>query len=90
MKFAVLFAIESLARATISGPILHFERDKAGKVLIRNTEVFYGLTATNVDAPAIDAYRQFQSAHLTRANGVQTVKTDIPMQTVKQSIELPV
>lgn len=42
-----------------------------------------------VVAADIDAYRQFQSTHLTRANGIQTVKTDIPMQTVKQSTELP-
>ena len=42
-----------------------------------------------VVASDIDAYRQFQSTHLTRANGVQTVKTDIPMETVKQSTELP-
>lgn len=42
-----------------------------------------------VVAADIDAYRQFQSAHLTRANGVQTVKTDIPMQKVKLSTELP-
>ncbi|KAG9607051.1 hypothetical protein KCV01_g5348, partial [Aureobasidium melanogenum] len=43
-----------------------------------------------VVAADIDAYRQFQSTHLTRANGVQTVKTDIPMQKVKQSTELPI
>lgn len=42
-----------------------------------------------VIAANIDAYREFQSTHLTRANAVQTVKTDIPMETVKQSIELP-
>ncbi|ANF57203.1 Lrp/AsnC family transcriptional regulator [Halotalea alkalilenta] len=42
-----------------------------------------------VIAANIDAYREFQSTHLTRANGIQTVKTDIPMETVKQSIELP-
>lgn len=42
-----------------------------------------------VVAADIDAYRQFQSTHLTRANGVQTVKTDIPMQKVKLSTELP-
>ena len=43
-----------------------------------------------VVAADIDAYRRFQSTHLTRANGVQTVKTDIPMQKVKQSTELPI
>ena len=43
-----------------------------------------------VVAADLDAYRQFQSTHLTRKNGVQTVKTDIPMQRIKQSTELPV
>lgn len=38
----------------------------------------------------IDDYRRFQSTHLTRANGVQTLKTDFPLQKVKQSTELPV
>jgi Lrp/AsnC family transcriptional regulator, leucine-responsive regulatory protein len=42
-----------------------------------------------VVAADIEAYRQFQSTHLTRANGIQTVKTDIPMETVKQSTKLP-
>lgn len=39
-----------------------------------------------VVAADIDAYRRFQSTHLTRANGVQTVKTD---KKVKLSTELP-
>lgn len=43
-----------------------------------------------VVAADLDAYRQFQSTHLTRKNGVQTVKTDIPMQRIKLSSELPV
>lgn len=38
----------------------------------------------------LDAYRQFQSTHLTRKNGVQTVKSDIPMQRIKLTHELPV
>jgi Lrp/AsnC family transcriptional regulator, leucine-responsive regulatory protein len=42
-----------------------------------------------VVAEDLDDYRSFQIAHLTRKNGVQTVKTDIPMQTVKLSTELP-
>lgn len=42
-----------------------------------------------VVAADLDGYRQFQSAHLTRVNGVQTVKTDIPMQKIKLSTELP-
>jgi DNA-binding Lrp family transcriptional regulator len=35
------------------------------------------------------AYRAFQAAHLTRANGIQNVKTDVPSETVKQSYALP-
>jgi DNA-binding Lrp family transcriptional regulator len=42
-----------------------------------------------VVAADLDDYRRFQSAHLTRANAVQTVKTDIPLQKVKLSSELP-
>lgn len=43
-----------------------------------------------VVAADLDSYRHFQSTYLTRANGVQTVKTDIPMQRVKLSTELPI
>lgn len=37
----------------------------------------------------LDAYREFQSRHLTRANGIQNVKTDLPSQIVKQTYALP-
>ncbi|MBT2744779.1 MULTISPECIES: Lrp/AsnC family transcriptional regulator [unclassified Lysobacter] len=37
----------------------------------------------------LDGYRQFQTRHLTRANGIQNVKTDLPSQIVKQSYALP-
>ena len=37
----------------------------------------------------LDAYRRFQATHLTRRNGIQNVKTDVPSQTVKQSWALP-
>ena len=50
--------------ATLSGPILHFERDSDGKTFLINKEVFYGLTSSNADAPAIEAYRQFRSGKL--------------------------
>jgi len=49
---------------TLSGPILHFERDSDGKTFLINKEVFYGLTSSNADAPAIEAYRQFRSGKL--------------------------
>ncbi|CAJ0994606.1 Leucine-responsive regulatory protein [Sodalis praecaptivus] len=42
-----------------------------------------------VVAENMEGYRTFQMAHLTRHNGVQNVKTDIPMQIVKISTELP-
>ena len=42
-----------------------------------------------VVAADLDGYRKFQSTHLTRKNGVQTVKTDIPMQKIKLSTDLP-
>ncbi|TXR46529.1 Lrp/AsnC family transcriptional regulator [Phyllobacterium endophyticum] len=38
----------------------------------------------------LDEYRQFQATHLTRKNGIQNVKTDVPSQTVKQSYALPI
>ncbi|NML16055.1 Lrp/AsnC family transcriptional regulator [Azohydromonas caseinilytica] len=41
-------------------------------------------------AADLDEYRQFQVNHLSRIRGVQSVKTDIPMQKVKQTSELPV
>jgi len=37
----------------------------------------------------LEDYRRFQSTHLTRRNGIQTVKTDVPSETVKQSFTLP-
>lgn len=38
----------------------------------------------------LDDYRRFQSVHLTRTNGIQNVKTDVPSQVVKQSFALPI
>lgn len=37
----------------------------------------------------LDAYRQFQITHLNRIKDVQNVKTDIPMQKIKQSSRIP-
>lgn len=37
----------------------------------------------------LDAYRRFQVEHLNRIKGVQSVKTEIPMQKIKQSWQLP-
>lgn len=37
----------------------------------------------------LDDYRYFQSTHLTRANGIQNVKTDMPSQVVKRTYALP-
>jgi DNA-binding Lrp family transcriptional regulator len=37
----------------------------------------------------LDDYRNFQAAHLTRKNGIQNVKTDVPSQIVKQTHTLP-
>jgi len=34
-------------------------------------------------------YRRFQSKHLSRINGVQNVKTEVPSETIKRSYELP-
>ncbi|MBE3640440.1 Lrp/AsnC family transcriptional regulator [Mangrovicoccus algicola] len=38
----------------------------------------------------IASYRHFQAHHLTRLPGVQSVKTEIPMQQIKASTEIPV
>ena len=37
----------------------------------------------------LEDYRRFQSTHLTRVNGIQNVKTDLPSEIVKQTYELP-
>jgi Lrp/AsnC family leucine-responsive transcriptional regulator len=42
-----------------------------------------------VVAADLDAYRRFQIEHLTRIKGVQSVKTEIPMQKIKLATELP-
>jgi len=38
----------------------------------------------------LESYRRFQSTHLTRQNGIQNVKTDVPSEVVKQSFALPI
>lgn len=43
-----------------------------------------------VAATDFDDYRRFQSTHLTRKNGIQNVKTDVPSQVVKQSYAVPI
>ncbi|WP_327084817.1 Lrp/AsnC ligand binding domain-containing protein [Thauera sp. Sel9] len=40
-------------------------------------------------AADLNAYRKFQVDHLTRIKGVQSVKTDIPMQQIRLTSELP-
>ena len=42
-----------------------------------------------VVAADLDAYREFQAHSLTRIKGVQSVKTEIPMQKIKLTSELP-
>ncbi|MBP0621172.1 Lrp/AsnC family transcriptional regulator [Cupriavidus consociatus] len=42
-----------------------------------------------VVAEDLDAYRKFQAEHLVRIKGVQSVKTEIPMQRIKLTSELP-
>jgi DNA-binding Lrp family transcriptional regulator len=37
----------------------------------------------------LDAYRRFQIEHLNRIKGLQSVKTEIPMQKIKLTWELP-
>ncbi|SOZ33504.1 Leucine-responsive regulatory protein [Cupriavidus taiwanensis] len=37
----------------------------------------------------LDAYRQFQMTHLGRLQAVQSVKTEIPMQKIKQTSSIP-
>jgi DNA-binding Lrp family transcriptional regulator len=43
-----------------------------------------------VVAADLDAYRQFQIKHLARIKGVQSLKTEIPMQKIKLTTELPI
>jgi len=43
-----------------------------------------------VVASDLDAYRQFQIKHLSRIKGVQSLKTEIPMQKIKLTTELPI
>ncbi|MEG2359453.1 Lrp/AsnC family transcriptional regulator [Acinetobacter sp.] len=42
-----------------------------------------------VVVPDLESYRKFQSAHLTKKNGITSVKTDVPSQIIKQSYQLP-
>lgn len=40
--------------------------------------------------PDLESYRNFQSNHLTKKNGITSVKTDLPSQIIKQSYQLPI
>ncbi len=42
-----------------------------------------------VVAADLDDYRRFQVEHLARIKGVQNIKTDVPMQKIKLTSELP-
>jgi Lrp/AsnC family transcriptional regulator, leucine-responsive regulatory protein len=42
-----------------------------------------------VAAPDLEAYRRFQAEHLARAKEIRNMKTEIPMQQIKLSSELP-
>nr|WP_116813403.1 Lrp/AsnC family transcriptional regulator [Steroidobacter cummioxidans] len=37
----------------------------------------------------LDAYRRFQTEHLGRIKAVKSIKSEIPMQKIKQSSQLP-
>ncbi len=41
-------------------------------------------------AEDLDDYRQFHIRHLGRLRGVRNIKTEIPMQQIKRSWEVPV
>lgn len=43
-----------------------------------------------VVAADLEAYRRFQIAHLTSLSVVQNVKTEVPMEKIKLTTELPV
>lgn len=43
-----------------------------------------------VVAADLDAYRKFQGEYLTRIKGVQSVKSELPMQKIKMTSKLPV
>jgi hypothetical protein len=38
----------------------------------------------------LDDYRRFQSTHLTKKNGIQNGKTDVPSEIIKQTFALPI
>lgn len=42
-----------------------------------------------VVAPDLEGYRRFQMEHLGRIKGVRNIKTEIPMQKIKQSWQVP-
>ncbi|MFS8052928.1 Lrp/AsnC family transcriptional regulator [Rhizobium sp. BR 317] len=43
-----------------------------------------------VVAPDLEGYRRFQMEHLGRIKGVRNIKTEIPMQKIKQSWQVPI
>ena len=38
----------------------------------------------------LEQYRQFQTDNLGQIEGIQNMKTEIPMQLIKQTLELPI
>lgn len=43
-----------------------------------------------VVAPDLEGYRRFQIEHLSRIKGVSNIKTEVPMQKIKQSWQIPI
>lgn len=43
-----------------------------------------------VVAADLDDYRRFQSEHLGRIPGIRKLQTEIPLEKIKQSWELPI
>jgi len=54
-------------------------------IMLGESDALLRVVVTN-----LEDYRRFQSNHLTRKNGIQNVKTDVPSEIVKQTFSLPV
>jgi hypothetical protein len=55
----------------------------------RAIQKLFHIPLSNTVAPNLEAYRRFQAEHLARVKAIRNMKTEIPMQQIKLSTELP-
>lgn len=87
LTFFVRIGLESRDEATVQ----RFVNAVSGLDAVAECHLMMGDcdALLRVVAADIEAYRRFEAAHLIRANGVVSIRTDMPSRVVKQTLALP-